>query len=168
MGAQPIRVIGLPELLRRLDAPKLVGPPARRFLTKWGTFVEREGKRNAPVWRGLLRRSLTHEVDGGAFPTRARAGTNIEYGPAMEYGTGLLSEAPDRTGGRHHPSAAQLAPWAKSKGADPYVVANAIARRGGLRPRRYLRTAAEASGPRIAAWLTDMAGDIEQEAGRAR
>lgn len=165
MAAQVIRVHGLQEAVRKLDGARLAGTPARKFLNRWRLFTEREGKNNAPIWRGHLRRSITSEVDDGAFPTSARVGTNTEYAPAMEYGTGLLSEAPDRTGGRHHPSAAQLAPWAKSKGADPFAVANAIAQRGGLKPRRYLRKAAEASATKVPGWVTQMARDIEGQAG---
>jgi len=46
--------------------------------------VERSGKENAPVDTGTLRSSIDHQrVDIGEFVV----GTNLEYGPDVEYGT---------------------------------------------------------------------------------
>lgn len=164
MATETIRVHGLPELMRKLDPSKIAGAPARNFLNKWAIATEREAKAGAPVWRGHLRRSLTHDVDGGTFPTSARVGTNAPHAPFMEYGTGLLSDGPGGGGGRHFPPPAALAPWAASKGLNPYQVALGIYRRGGLKPRRYLRNASESTEKRLPMWVSEMAREIESGA----
>lgn len=168
------------ELRRKLDPAALAGVPARNFLNRWAIDVEGGAKENAPVWRGHLRRSLTHEVDSADLPMWAKAGTNLSpIAESMEFGTGLLSEAPDSKGGRHFPPPAALDAWAIDHGfrtgsrkaaqedaaAAPgtygLMVSQLIYRRGGLRPRRYLRTAAKDTESKIGGWLTQMAAEIE-------
>jgi len=156
---------GLSELNAKLNAPYLVGDPGRNLGERWGSFVERGAKAAAPHWRGHLRRSLTHEVDPASPPKYARAGTNIPYGPAMEGGTGLLADLPGGKGGRHWPPGAALDPWARAHGfLSGYQVAAAIGKRGGLKPRRFLRNAAAEAEGRIPGWMAQMAKEIESHA----
>lgn len=184
MAGEVIRVKGLQEAVAKLNGAKIAGKPARNFLNRWALFTEREGKQNAPVWRGQLRRSITHELDHDAFPKSARVGTNAPHGPYMEHGTGLLSDAPGG-GGRHFPPPAALDAWAIDHGFRPgsrksaqadaanapgtygLLVSQIIWKRGGLKPRRYLRKAAEASAGQVPGWLTQMAEEIEGQAASA-
>lgn len=56
-------------------------------LTKCALIVEADAKLKCPVDTGELRQSITHEVyrDGCVI------GTNYEYAPYVEYGTGLYA-----------------------------------------------------------------------------
>jgi HK97 gp10 family phage protein len=47
---------------------------------------EAAAKEHAPVDTGNLRRSITHEVNGGRHPV-GRVGTNVRYGIYQELGT---------------------------------------------------------------------------------
>ena len=52
--------------------------------------VQRVAKENAPVKFGVLRRSITTEQDGNDM----LVGTNIEYAPYQEFGTGRMRPKP--------------------------------------------------------------------------
>lgn len=158
-----VRIIGLEATLAKLDSGRIAGRPARNFMNRWALSVEGGGKKRAPVWRGQLRRSITHEIEGSPIPKYARVGTNVPYAAAMEHGTGLLSD--EGSGKRHWPPGAALNAWASAHGMmSGYQVAAAIGKRGGLKPRRYLRDAADAAAPNVPGWLSQMARDIEAQA----
>jgi hypothetical protein len=179
---QTIHVKGVADLVAKLDPGKLAGEPGRNFLNRWALAVERGGKDKAPKWRGHLRRSITHEIEGSAIPRYARVGTNVAYAEAMEFGTGLLSESPNSKHTRHYPPPAALDAWAiahgfhagtkksaKANAADSpgtygKQVSDIIGRRGDLKPRRYLRDAADETKPKIPGWIELMAQEIEQGA----
>lgn len=67
------------EILAKLDVSKA--------LNKACLVVENEAKRLCPVDTGDLRNSITHEVDDGV----GIVGTNKEYAPYVEYGTGIFA-----------------------------------------------------------------------------
>lgn len=52
--------------------------------------VENDAKRNAPVNDGVLRASITHEVD--KENGMAVIGSNVEYAPYVHFGTGIYAE----------------------------------------------------------------------------
>lgn len=178
-----VRLYGDKDLIKKLTPEKIAGAPARRFLNQWRLFTEREGKKNAPVWRGQLRRSITSEVDSGPFPKGARVGTNTPYARPMEFGTGLLSEDPSSSHRRHFPPPQALDAWAiahgfhvgsrasatadarESPGTYGLIVSRMIYQRGGIKPRRYLRDAKKSSEAHIPQWLGEMAANIERQAG---
>ena len=54
-------------------------------------IVENAAKDAAPVDTGILRRSITHEVEDGV----GYIGTNVEYAPYIEFGTGVFAAAGD-------------------------------------------------------------------------
>lgn len=54
-------------------------------------IVERAARINAPKDTGALARSITHEVEDGT----GYIGTNLEYAPYVEYGTGIFAAAGD-------------------------------------------------------------------------
>lgn len=139
-----------------------VGQRTRAFLDATGHLVVSEARRRAPVNVGLLRASIFHEVDGNSDPRWVDVGSNQHYAPYMEYGTGLTHDHPSWPKVRHIPfvnrdeengrPVGALFYWAKRKGmgfAGGWGVARAIARRGGLRPRRFLRGPIEDLKPRI-------------------
>ena len=67
--------------------------------------LEREGKREAPAFRGHLRRSITRRVRLVAGGVRAIAGTNIPYARDLEEGRRPANP----------PTAADLLPWVRHK-----------------------------------------------------
>ena len=80
------------EVLAALDAALLRG------LEKCGLVAEGYAKKLCPVDTGSLRNSITHVVDDGE--PAAYIGTDSEYGPYVELGTGIYAEG---GGGRPTP-----------------------------------------------------------------
>ena len=71
---------------------------ALRALEKCGLTAEAYAKKLCPVDTGALRNSISHTVDDGE--PAAYVGTNSEYGPYVEYGTGIYAS---EGGGRPTP-----------------------------------------------------------------
>lgn len=191
------KILGVPELMQRLTRPEWAEVPMQRFMDRWRSFVTLEAKEHAPRWRGQLRRSITSQRDRRKMPRWARVGTNNPAAKPMEFGTGLLSDAPDSKHRRYFPPPAALDAWAIAHGfhaersdtaarsavgllgadrqttaAGTYgvLVSQIIWKRGGTKPRRFLRNAAEEAEKKIPGWLEIAANEIEQmgaEAGRA-
>lgn len=68
-----------------------------RALWRCGSEAEGYAKDLCPVDTGLLRNSITHDVDEDELT--AQIGTNVEYAPYVELGTGIYAEQ----GGRPTP-----------------------------------------------------------------
>lgn len=56
-------------------------------ITKACLVIEKEAKKKCPVDDGQLRNSITHKVD----KLEGQVGTNVEYAPYVEIGTGIYS-----------------------------------------------------------------------------
>ena len=80
-----IVVSGERELQIKLD--KLQNFDATKALTKIGLKMETEAKQKCPVDTGTLRRSITFEVENNELTV----GTNVEYAPYLEFGTGIYA-----------------------------------------------------------------------------
>lgn len=91
---------------------------ALRALEKCGLTAEGYAKKECPVDTGALRNSITHEVDDGE--PAVYIGTNQEYAPYVELGTGVYY-----SGGRPTPWTYQDAEgnWHMTHGqrAQPYL-----------------------------------------------
>lgn len=89
-----------------------------RALEKCGLTAEGYAKKLCPVDTGNLRNSISHTVDEG--DTTAYIGTNAEYAPYVELGTGKYAE-----GGRPTPWVYQDAKgdwhWTRGNKAQPYL-----------------------------------------------
>lgn len=83
-------------------------------LEKACLIIENSAKQNCPSSTGQLRQSITHEVDG----TEGAVGTNVEYAPYVEIGTGIYSSQGD---GRQTPWSYQDAKgeWHTTEGMPP-------------------------------------------------
>ena len=77
------------ELLEAFDEACL------RALERCGLQAEGYAKDLVPVNTGALRNSINHKVDSGE--PAAYIGTNQEYAPYVEFGTGLFAENGGRT-----------------------------------------------------------------------
>jgi hypothetical protein len=82
----------------------------------------------------------------------------------MEYGTGKAGDPAVSHKGSHFPPSAALNLWARNHGIPSgYLVARAIARRGGLRARRWLRDVPTQAKTRIVSGaLSQLAKEINQ------
>lgn len=89
-----------------------------RGLEKCGLVAERYAKKLCPVDTGNLRNSISHTVD--TEEPAAYIGTNSEYAPYVEFGTGIYA-----TGGRPTPWAYQDAKgkwhWTRGNKAQPFL-----------------------------------------------
>lgn len=148
-------------------ASRFVPQEMQRAITRSVLQIEKDAKGLAPVFTGHLRRSITHEVEARQSEVVGRVGTNVPYAKAVEFGTGLLSEAPDSGHRRYMPPPAALDAWAIAKGftvvsartarghaaATPgvygQIVAWAIYLRGGTKPKPYLRPALKDNLPNV-------------------
>jgi hypothetical protein len=113
---------------------------------------------------GCCANRITYEVDKQPFPTFVRVGTigkgGANYAAYMEFGTGLRHDHPNWPRKPHIVPPMALGPWAarKSRGGEdfnPFTIARAITRRGGLKPRRYMRNPFEANQTKYVRYLTD-------------
>jgi len=121
------------------------GIPAARAMESAAMLVTRAARINAPVDTGRLRASITPEIRSRRESIDGVIGSNLTYAPYMETGTGVFVGRP-----RHCPPPAALDLWATRHGfKSGYLVARAICRRGGLRPRRYLERAITENAARI-------------------
>lgn len=80
-------ILNLDKLLDKLDDIQnvdLTTPLTRACLT-----VENAAKENCPVDTGELRASITYNIQGKT----GEVGTNVEYAPYVEYGTGVFAAA---------------------------------------------------------------------------
>lgn len=161
--AAALEMKGLKKVLRQVD-PKILRGPLTKFLRRSGLTVEGGAKERAPVDTGLLRSSITTELDKSALPLFVKVGTNVPYAPYQEFGTGLLAEGQPALGGRHWPPAGALQIWAERHGFESGgAVAYAIGMRGGLRGKRYLTGSLEDNTQKVYSYLIDMAADLDQE-----
>lgn len=78
-------IINLDKLNYKLET--LANLDISKALNKACLVVENEAKRLCPVDTGDLRNSITHEVDDGV----GIVGTNKEYAPYVEFGTGIFA-----------------------------------------------------------------------------
>ena len=105
-------ILNLDRLLSKFD--NLQDIDLTEPLTKACLLVENDAKRKCPVDTGQLRASITHEVEGQT----GIVGTNVEYGPYVEYGTGIYARDGN---GRQTPWSYQRADgkWITTKGQKP-------------------------------------------------
>ena len=92
-----VTVNGLASLeAKAKNLPDKVAEALARGVNQAAGLVEGSAKRNCPVDTGNLRNSL--HIMSHAIPKDARAvvGTNVEYAPYVEFGTGVRGQATNR------------------------------------------------------------------------
>ncbi len=107
----------------------------------------------SPVDTGRLRSSWTGQVSqrrGRTKGLRGVAGTNVKYAPFMNFGTGTFAGKK-----RHIVSAEHVRQWARRHKANPYAVANAITRRGGLKPLQFIEKTIESKSDDVIKIIED-------------
>lgn len=107
-----------------------------------------DAKRFSPVDTGRLRASITGTVSSAGFPVKRLqgiVGTNIEYAPYMEFGTGIFAG----NARVKMPPIEALEGWARRHKVNAWSVAYAIYLRGGLRARRMFAKSLERNEARV-------------------
>jgi HK97 gp10 family phage protein len=87
-----------------------------------GEFLVSEAKQNAPVDLGQLRASIGYDVE--TTENKVKYGTNVEYAPYVEFGTGLYAENGE----------GRKTPWTYEKNGQFYTTQ-------GQKPQPYMRPA---------------------------
>lgn len=77
-----VEVLGVDRLAKKLKPADL-----KDALNESCLLVENTAKENCPVASGQLRNSITSNVSGET----GEVGTNVEYAPYVEYGTGVFN-----------------------------------------------------------------------------
>jgi len=161
-------VHGLERIVSKLDKD-LIEKPFKDFFNSIGVVVQGRARQNAPVDTGHLRNSIQYEIDKSSPALWAKVGLTSAApgsplwlkGRAMEYGTGKQGDGEVSHTSKHWPPGGALDVWARRHGFESgYQVAAAIGRRGGLKPRRYLRDAIEQSMGDIKGLLDDLGNAI--------
>ena len=78
---------GVERVQKHLDNINLDEQKLNQILSQACLIVENQARRDAPVDNGVLRNSIRSEVEG----KQGVVGTNIEYAPYVEFGTGLFA-----------------------------------------------------------------------------
>lgn len=80
----------LDKLLTKLKNLKTVS--VEQAVNEACILVENDAKKRCPVDTGELRMSITHEIEETSENrTTGAVGTNLEYAPYVEFGTGIFS-----------------------------------------------------------------------------
>ena len=122
---------GLRELQRKAEqvVEDLGGAPLLNAMRDSVLMIERDAKILAPVDTGRLRASITPSVVTRDGAIQGVVGSNVEYAPYQEFGTGQYREGES-----------QLPAGIYNM---PQLMVSLGIRRGGVRPKRYLRGAVE-------------------------
>lgn len=162
-----VTIKGLDKVLSKLDA-SLIDVPLQKFFNRATLTVANKTKQNTPVDRGLLRVRILTEVNSREAKVgwlEAQPGSDLFYqARAMEYGTGSQGDPDVSHKAGHFPPPAALDLWAARHGfASGFIVARAIARRGGLKPRRMLREGLKESMSAIQGFIKQLEEDIKTQ-----
>lgn len=146
-----VKIVGIDDNLDRMTVDRLLTGPMREFFWDAGQDAVRTAKSNAPAWTGELRESYGLGLDKKNSPPefviigprRAEPTGHLFWKASVaEYGSGVFATLGHRRHDRHSPPPDALEGWALSHGFDSgAAVARAIARRGGIRPKRPLHRA---------------------------
>lgn len=115
---------------------KIADPDLKKGLARAASLLEKRAKQNAPVGSGELRRSIYSEVDD----TTVYVGSDLEYAPYVEFGTGLFSSLGN---GR------QDVPWRYQDAQGEWHTTY------GMEPQPYLHPALEESKDEIKGFFID-------------
>lgn len=161
-----VEVRGLEKMIAILG-PQLIAKPLRDFLTRGAITIQGKARIKAPSDRGILRNGITYSVDPAEVPLWSKVGVNQGVkAKAMEFGTGTQSDATDSSHTVHFPPWGARNPelelWARRHGfPNGFLVARAIGRRGGIKPRRFMRDAVAESLSDLQRFGNDLLADIK-------
>lgn len=152
-----MKVEGIERLLQKAKPPSYIHKEIARGLHQSGLAVQREAQTEVPVDTTRLRASIVTKLDATRpLPRWAQVGTDVFYGPHVEFGTGIYG-----------PKKQPIRP--KSKKALKFTVGGeTFIRRSvkGMRARPFLLPALDWAKGRIDMIWADTMRRIEQQWGR--
>lgn len=137
-----LKVEGVEDVRRALQrAGSLIRMAMIGLVSETALGIQRDAKENAPVDTGRTRASIQTAAWEGGLSQEVWVGA--ESGLYQDRGTG--TENLDGPRPRHHPPSDALKRWCARHGLRglEYVIARAIYKRGGLRPRPFFTPAVE-------------------------
>ena len=136
-----VTVAGLQPLMAMMSrAPELVTEEITKAMKQSTLTIEGEAKQLVPHKTGSLRRSLVSQVRPLLSGVEGLVGTNIQYGPYVEIGTGIY-------GPEKRPITPKTAKVLAFKGQDGQMIFRKNVR--GMPARPYLKPAFEESKARV-------------------
>lgn len=164
-----VTIVGLARVIDKLG-PELISGPLDKFWKRIGVTIQSRAREHAPVDLGHLKNAIDYATDDSTPPLWARVGLlNASEGSplwfkgrAMEYGTGKQGDPAVSHKSSHWPPGPALDVWANRHGfASGFQVAQIIGRRGGLKPRSYLRSGLKDSLSAIQKFIDQLGNDIQ-------
>lgn len=153
-----VTVKGSQELLKIMELiPNRMKLAFLKGMRDTAIAIQSLAKKNAPVWRGLLRASIVQSVSVEGDRIIGTVGSALPYAKVLEFGR--------EQGWRPNIDAVKL--WARRRLSDEhagYGVAEAIRKRG-FRAKPYLTPALEEVGPRAQLIFTGRILEAIAEAG---
>ena len=89
-----------------MNAKDIIDKVAKTTLEKASLLVISKAKQEAPRKTSTLARSITYNVEKSGGDWQSRVGSNVEYAPHQEYGTGIYGK-----GSRIVPKRAKMLAW---------------------------------------------------------
>lgn len=159
-----VSIRGLDKVVGKLG-PEMIKVPLEQFFKRSAITVQSKAREKTPVDTGGLRNRLMYEVSTDSakvgFLDASEGSALFLQARAMEYGTGRMGDPAVSHSAGHFPPPAALDVWAARHGfASGFIVARAIARRGGLKPRKMLREGLEDSMSAIKGYLNKLSDEI--------
>jgi len=144
-----VHLVGQKDVEKALDSLMERGTKIKKEVLITGHAVRNKARANLNAFNavdtGHLKRSILVEQEDALGGIMVEVGPTAPFGHFVEYGTGIFG--PYKTPLTKMPPVAALEEWARHHGIDPFVLARAILRKGGLKPRPYLYPAAEEEIP---------------------
>lgn len=149
-------------------AAPIVREEVAKGLTALTIMGQNEARQNVSVDRGITRASIAHEVVPSGGSIVGRFGTNVQWGKALEFGTGVYAQSPE-TAAYPLPTSADLDGWGPRHGFASDAQAAAIIRwKGGTKAHPYLRPALAAIRPKVAGVMDNVLRRIVARIGGAQ
>ena len=127
-------VAGSREFQRRLKLQALAGVHLRNFFSEYGKLIVTDAKKIAPKFEGNLRGSLTfrHLPNTAGIPTGIEVFSRSPYALYVHgfYDKKFNMKQPWSRSKPHYPPISALQKWSEAKGLNPYLVQQAIGRKG--------------------------------------
>lgn len=153
-----ITIRGAKETIKQLqELPQRIHLALINATLDAAVLIQSLAKTNAPVFRGLLRVSIVHDVKEEGNRLIGEVGSALPYASVIESG---------RTTG-WFPPVKELKTWARRKLGDErlsYVIGRAIKRRG-FKAQPYLAPAVQAAGSRVQMIFTKRIAEAIRQAG---
>jgi hypothetical protein len=145
-------------ILRRLQqAPQsVVNPAMNKFMSKASLMVVQRAKEKAPRAQGTLSGSINAtpvKKTGNGY--ESSVGTNVEYAPHQEYGTGIYG----KHGRPITPKGKKVLAWKGGKFGKGWHFARQVK---GVRPKKFMKAGIEYLQSRQQGLVNELAAEIKR------